>query len=104
MEPCTMPYPTQDQVARARTVAANPASFLPMERQLAFATLKAARGQRVNFRTLPAVRHSGAPTFTATPTLVEPGGILSPETRARIHARAAELGVIRPRPTGGDAA
>ena len=91
--------------AAARAIVANPDQHPAMARQAAFAALKEARGQTVNFATLPLVRHrapSAAPAESWPTTVPDAMSRLSPALRDRVRRRAAQLG--HPLPTGGDAA
>lgn len=81
--------PNPFQIEEARRIVTHADALKPghPDVQCAWATLKEARGQPVNFATLPAVAHAAPPQATT------PLDITSPGVMARIHTRAAENGI-----------
>ena len=92
--------PTRAQMAEARALITDPdrAGRRPGARGIAWALLKAARGQSCRFDRLPEVRHHTAAPLSLAARLA----LTSEARRARIRARAEDLG-FGPS-NGGDAA
>lgn len=102
--------PTAFQIEQATAVVTDPARFAdqPALLGMAFATLKEARGQTVDFNRLPRVQHHSAHrTARHTGPALAPVAKLDttdPTITARIRARAAQLGIATRGAGGGSVA